>query len=276
VFELPEVVTLAAQINETLTGKAVQSGSLGNRPHKFVWYNRSHEEFARLTAGRRVGPAHGRGKLLFVALEPGYVLLFGECGGKMLYHPSEARTPDGYHLRLDFDDHSALTVTTAMWGAMELHEAGREQERPYISGMRPTPVEPGFTFDCFSALIDDPSVGGKYSAKGLLTRDQLIPGLGNGIAQDILWRARLAPRHPLAALDTDQRPALHAAIVGTIREAIALGGRNDEVDLFGNAGRYVRVMGRDAAGRPCPACGTIIRRIQYLGGACFFCPACQV
>jgi len=48
-FELPEFVTLTRQVNETLTGKTIRQGRLGNSPHKFVWYNRSHEAFERLT-----------------------------------------------------------------------------------------------------------------------------------------------------------------------------------------------------------------------------------
>ena len=43
-FELPEFITLARQINETLCGKTISGGSLGNSPHKFVWYNRSSDE----------------------------------------------------------------------------------------------------------------------------------------------------------------------------------------------------------------------------------------
>jgi formamidopyrimidine-DNA glycosylase len=44
-FELPEYTTLARQMNATLAGKTIQRGILGNSPHKFVWYNRTHEEF---------------------------------------------------------------------------------------------------------------------------------------------------------------------------------------------------------------------------------------
>jgi formamidopyrimidine-DNA glycosylase len=274
-FELPELVTLASQVNASLRGRTVRSGSLGNKPHKFVWYNRSPEEFARLTAGRRIGLAHARGRWLFIPLEPGYVLLLGECGGRMLFHPPDALLPDTFHLRLDFEDGSALTVTTAMWGAMELWEAGAEQDRQYIRDMRPTPVDPEFTVDYFTRLVDEVLRGEKRSVKGLLTQDQLIPGLGNAIAQDILFRARLHPRHPLAALDDDRRRALHEAIVTTVREAIDLGGRYDERDLFGNPGGYVRRMDAAAAGHPCPACGTTVEKIQYLGGACYLCPSCQ-
>ena len=31
-----------------------------------------------------------------------------------------------------------------------------------------------------------------------------------------------------------------------------------------------------AAGQPCPACGTVVEKIQYLCGACYFCPRCQM
>lgn len=275
-FELPEFVTLSRQFNDTLKGKRIRKGSLGNSPHKFVWYNRTHEEFERLTRDKTVGEAKARGKWLFVPLEPGYVLLFGECGGKVLFHPPGSKLPKKYHLHITFDDGSFLTAMTQMWGAMELYEAGAEQDRQYVKGMRTTPIEPEFTFGYFSNLVDDLVTEKKRSAKALLTQDQLIPGLGNAIAQDILFRARLDPRHPIDDLDTEQRRALYDAIVRTVAEVIEQGGRYDEFDLYGNHGGYVRIMDKEAVGRPCPGCEGVVEKIQYLGGACYFCPACQV
>ncbi len=274
-FELPEFVTLANQMNDTLTGKTIRSGYLGNSPHKFVWYNRSHEEFSELTRGKTIGAAHARGKWLFLPLDPGYVLLLGECGGKVLYRLPGSQVPKKYHLYLVFEDDSFLTAMTQMWGAMELYEQGAEQERQYVKGMRPTPIEPEFTLDYFSALINGLVAEKKQSAKGLLTQDQTIPGLGNSIAQDILFRARLHPRHPLDELDEDQRRRLYQAVLDTVQEVIDKGGRYDEVDLYDNPGRYVRIMDKNAAGGPCPDCTSTIQKIQYLGGACYFCPSCQ-
>ena len=72
---------------------------------------------------------------------------------------------------------------TQMWGAMELYESGQELERQYVKDMRPTPTEPEFTYAYFSALIDSLLAGEKRSVKGLLTQEQLIPGLGNAIAR---------------------------------------------------------------------------------------------
>jgi len=290
-FELPEVATLSRQMNDTLAGKTIAQGSLGNSPHKFVWYNRTPEEFEKLTRGKVVGPTRCRGRWLFIPLDPGYVLLFGECGGKVLYLPGPldrdlpglfgrdlapgSQLPAKYHLHLTFADGSALTAATQMWGAYELYEAGQEQDRQYVKGMRPTPTDPEFTLHYFSALVDSLLSGEKRSVKALLTQEQLIPGLGNAIAQDIMFRARLHPRHPIAELERDQRQALYSTIVHTVRKAIDQGGRYDEFDLYGRPGGYVRLMDSKAAGQPCPECGTTIEKIQYLGGACYLCPQCQ-
>ena len=275
-FELPEFTTLSKQINATLKGKTISKGQLGNSPHKFVWYNRKPEEFARLTEGKTVGETNVRGKWLFVPLEPGYILLMGECGGKLLYHACGAKLPEKYHLFITFEDGSALTGMTQMWGAYELHETGKEQERQYIKGMRTTPVDPEFSFEYFSTLVDELRQGEKRSVKSLLTQDQFIPGLGNAIAQDIMFNARLHPRHSLTDLTSSQCRDLYKAIADTTREVIEKGGRNDETDLFGKPGGYVRLMDSHTVGKPCPGCKGMVEKMQYLGGACYFCPQCQV
>lgn len=275
-FELPEFVTLTRQFNETLVGKRIDQARLDPKPHKFVWFNRTPEEFAELTRGKVVGKSSSRGKWLFTPLNPGLVLLLGECGGRVTFHPPGAPTLKNAHLSIIFDDASCLTATTQMWGAMEIYAKGEEKNRDLIRGMRPTPVDPEFTLEYFSALIDELAGAEKRSVKGLLTQDQLVPGLGNAIAQDILFRARLHPRHPIEELSKSQRRTLHRSITGTVNAVIRQGGRYDERDLFDQPGGYVRLMDKNAAGRPCPECGETIEKIQYLGGACYFCPRCQV
>jgi Formamidopyrimidine-DNA glycosylase len=123
-FEIPEYVTLARQMAESLSGKRIAKGTLGNSPHKFVWYNREPGEFASIVKGKTLGEAYCRGRWLFIPLQPGYVLVFGECGGKIVLHESESQLPKKYHLSLHFEDGSFLSATTQMWGAMELYEKG--------------------------------------------------------------------------------------------------------------------------------------------------------
>jgi formamidopyrimidine-DNA glycosylase len=228
-----------------------------------------------LTSGKTVGTVCAKGKWLFIPIEPDYMLLLGECGGKVLYHLPKSTPPKKYHLLIAFGDESSLSATTQMWGAMELYEKGEEQNRQYIKDMRPTPTESAFTFDYFCALLDSLIPEKKWSAKALLTEEQIIPGLGNAIAQDILFTARFHPKHPIADLKEEQRRALYDAIVNTVWEVIKRAGRYDEFDLYNERGGYVRLMDKNAVGRPCPECGGEIEKIQYLGGACYFCPNCQ-
>lgn len=274
-FELSEFVTLAKQINETLKGKIISKGILGNTPHKFVWYNRTHDEFEKITKGKKIGEARAKGKWLFIPLNPGYVLLIGEFGGKVLYHYPGSKVPKKYHLHITFEDNSFFTASTQMWGAIELYEKGKEQNRKYVKGMKITPIEAKFTYEYFCTLIDTLKEKGKKSVKELLTQDQTIPGLGNAITQDILFKANLHPKHQIDDLKKDQRQKLYNAIIKTVREVIKKGGQYDEYDLYNNRGKYIRIMDKNAVKNPCPQCGSKIEKIQYLGGACYFCPDCQ-
>lgn len=274
-FELPETLTLTRQMRESVAGRVVRTGLMGNSPHKFVWYNRTHDEFTEMTQGLEVGQAAARGRWMFLPLGSKRMLVFGECGGKLLFHPEGAARPAKYHLLLEFEDGSALSMTTQMWGAMELFEHGAENDRQYIRGMRTTPVEPGFTAEYLQELVDGLKASGRRSVKSLLTKDQLIPGLGNSIAQDIMFEAGLHPKRMIDVLAPRDLEGLHASITDTVATAAGRGGRNDEVDLYGKHGGYARIMYSRAAGRPCPRCGTTVERIQYLGGACYLCPVCQ-
>lgn len=274
-FEIPEYVTLARQMAESLSGKRIVNGTLGNSPHKFVWYNRKPDEFAAIVKGKTTGLAYCRGRWLFIPIQQGYMLVFGECGGRIRLHESESQLPKKYHLSLHFDDGSILSATTQMWGAMELYEEGKELQRQHIKGMRTTPIDQKFSLAYLSALIEECANEGSRSVKGLLTQDQLIPGLGNSIAQDIMFKAKLHPKQSISGLSKAQIKNLHEAIVKTVAEVIRQGGRNDETDLYGNRGKYKRIMDKKAAGRPCPECATIVEKMAYLGGACYYCPECQ-
>src|SRR5512136_314254 len=108
-FEIPEYVTIARQMTESISGKRIVDGSLGNSPHKLVWYNLKPAEFAAKVKGKAIGKAYTRGRWLFVPVEAGYVLVFGECGGKILLHQSASALPQKYHLSLQFEDDTALS-----------------------------------------------------------------------------------------------------------------------------------------------------------------------
>lgn len=119
---------------------------------------------------------------------------------------------------------------------------------------------------------------GRGMVKPYLLRQDRFAGIGNIIADEALWRARIHPRAPIAHLSLAQARDLHGAIVKTIGLMLDAGGttlRNwGRPD--GRAGRYQeerRAYGK--AGKPCPRCGVILQRIVVGGRGTTICPKCQ-
>jgi len=183
------------------------------------------------------------------------------------------------HLIWSFGDGSHMTYALQMWGAVRLVSAGQFDERPFDeAGIEP--LSPEFTIDRFNDMLDtypeknSKGIKGFLVATGYVTQNS-INGLGNAYVQDILFEAGINPRRKTPTLENNERNRLYNAIRHIIQQAITLGGRSEERDLFNRPGGYHRRMDSSAVGTPCPDCSTPVQKIQYLGGACYYCPNCQ-
>jgi len=146
---------------------------------------------------------------------------------------------------------------------------------PVWAKLRLTPISDEFTYERFEQLLEDYEEKDKKSIKYFMISGPGVLGIGNSYLQDILFRAKIHPKRLVADINDEECRGLHGAIRETMKKAIELGGRYDERDLYNNPGRYIRILDSKAKGNPCPACGTTIEKIQYLGGASYFCPGCQ-
>lgn len=278
-IEMPEAVTLAKQMNAALIGKTIQCFGHGELVHKFLWLNRPVEEYDSILAGKTVTGARSYGKSIYLDLGTENLLWFSEMGGRILYLPEQQtplpqKSPSKVHLRWDFTDGSALVLILQMWGAVRLLETNGLTQRPDAETGIP-PLSAAFTFEGFDELLEYYPEKSKQGIKGFLVTSKYVNGLGNGYLQDILFRAGIHPRRKIPAINEVERRQLYAAIQETMKQAIELGGRDDERDLFDQPGSYHRLMSNQVVGQPCPVCGTIIEKIAYLGGACYVCPQCQ-
>ena len=271
-IELPEILTIAKQMNSEIKGKRIKFGNCGNSPHKFAWYNREPEEYAKILAGKTVGAATGDGNWLSLPLDPGFSLLLGDMGGRILFHQNESTLPKKYQLMLNFEDETYLTVTIQMWGFIRLVEEAEVADRRKAL----TAISDEFTYDRFEQLIEDFEEKEKKSIKYFMISKSGISGIGNSYLQDILFKAKIHPKRLVADINNMESRGLYDAIRETIKEAIEQGGRYDERDLLNNPGGYVRILDSKAKGNPCLNCGTPIEKIQHLGGASYFCPDCQI
>ena len=162
-----------------------------------------------------------------------------------------------------------------MWGSLFCYPQGEKGsfEDYYRARERPSPLSDQFDRAYFATLFGDETA--KLSAKAFLATEQRIPGLGNGVLQDILWTARIHPRRKMAELSAEEIDGMFNAVVSVLRKMTAQGGRDTERDLFGYPGGYRTVLSRNTVGKPCPACGAMVKKEAYLGGSIYYCPGCQ-
>ena len=115
----------------------------------------------------------------------------------------------------------------------------------------------------------------KLSVKAFLATEQRIPGLGNGVLQDILFNAKLNPRRKIGELSDSEIVGLFLSVKNTLKEMTAMGGRDTEKDLFGSDGGYKTKASKFTVGAACPVCSREIVKESYMGGSVYYCPGCQ-
>ncbi|MEN6370322.1 MAG: DNA-formamidopyrimidine glycosylase family protein [Thermotogota bacterium] len=274
-FELPEVIHLARQLEGTVVGRTIVRVEVPAGRPKFLFLSPDTPAFERALAGRRIEEATSRGRWIFCSLDDGRTLLFGEFGGRLLFHPAGTPIPAKRHWIAEFDDGSHFSLAIQMWGFLGVLTQDEIVRHPYAGTLAFTPLDAGFTEAAFFERLDRHAAGQDKPIKAFLTHSPNVAGIGNGYLQDVLFRARLSPKRKVSSLSPEERAALYRALRQTLQEAANLGGRDTERDLFDEPGRYVPLLDGRAAGRPCPTCGTPIAKTQYLGGSCYVCPRCQ-
>jgi len=275
-IELPEALTIARQMNDVLSGKRIEAGIRGNSPHKFAFYNRPPEEYEAILRSKTMGAVAEHGSLILAALEPDYVLVLGGGGERILFHQSEETLPKKHQLLLHFQDDTYLTVTVQGWGHAQLFHQSEIAAHPYIGRKCVSPLSDAFTFEYFQGLFGELAEKDPRSIKFFVISKPGICGVGNGYLQDILFRAKIHPKRRSIDIAEREKPTLYEAIRGILKQAMELGGRDTEIDLYNRPGRYKRILDSRNVGQPCRECGAPIERIQYLGGASYFCPHCQI
>lgn len=274
--EAPEALLIAAQLDETMKGRTITTVLAGHSPHKFAWYYGDPADYEKNLVGKTVDGVRALGGM--VEMRAGDMTVLLAEGVNILYFAPGATLPKKHQLLIGFDDESALVVSVRMYGAlMAMPDGGAECSfSQYYNGARTKPqvMSGDFTRGYFDTLLGDPAMQNK-SAKAFLATEQRIPGLGNGVLQDILYNTRINPKTKLEKLTAQERDGIYPNIVSTLSEIYSHGGRNSETDIFGRNGQYIPFLSKDTVGRECPRCSDIIVKESYMGGSIYYCPTCQ-
>ena len=272
-LELPEARVVADQLARTVIGKPVAGVVAGQSPHRFAFFSGDPGEYDGALRGKEVVGAVAMGG--FVELRFGGTSLLLNDGANLRYHEPDAALPRRHQLLVAFEDGSALTVTVQMYAGLTCIPTSAFDNPYYLAATsKPSPLTDAFDREWFRGLLAPPEVQ-RLSLKAALATEQRIPGFGNGVLQDVLWRASVHPRRRVSTLDDAEVDALFSVVTGLLRVMAEQGGRDTEVDLFGTHGGYRTVMSKLRLSEPCPTCGGPKVKQAYLGGSVYYCPACQ-
>jgi formamidopyrimidine-DNA glycosylase len=272
-LEIPEACILAQQLNETVSGKRIIKVMANSTPHKMAFYYEDPQAYPDLLSGEQIDKAVAYGGL--VEIRAGKKIILMGDGVGLRYHEMGAQRPLKHQLLLEFNDGSALSAKVQMYGGIWCFPEGKFDNFYYkVAREKPSPLTEEFDRDYFERLIASPEAQ-KLSVKAFLATEQRIPGLGNGVLQDIVWQVKIHPKRKVRTLTQIEKDNLFAAVKKTLQLMAEKGGRDTEKDLFGRSGSYKTVMSKNHAGEPCPVCGTKIVKQAYMGGSIYFCFGCQ-
>jgi formamidopyrimidine-DNA glycosylase len=183
-------------------------------------------------------------------------------------------------IRLDLDTGQRLNfVDQRIFGSMAIDplvDAGHGQTVPsQVAHIARDPLDPLFDEALFRTRITKRNTG----VKRALLDQGLISGIGNIYADEALWRAKLHYETPTATLSTAKLKLLIGEVRAVMLQALAEGGTSfDEQykNVNGNSGYFERsLQAYGQQGTPCPRCGRLLVREQFMNRGSHFCPFCQ-
>ncbi len=149
---------------------------------------------------------------------------------------------------IDFADGGRLALR-------DKRRLGRALLAPDFSHVGPDAAEVGR--DAFRARVGR----GTAPIKARLLDQGVIAGVGNLLADETLWQARISPRRPAGELSVEELDRLRRALRAATRSAIRKGGVH--------TGAFIPHRER---GGTCPRCGATLERATVGGRTTFWCP----
>lgn len=298
--ELPEVETVRASLARDLIGKKIKTVSVTNG--RAVRRHKTAKEFRALVEGHSIKSVERLGKNLVLGLDNGshLVVHLGMSGQLLRAKTAKDLKPKHTHLVFTFAQGGELRyvdprtfgelyvsrppvegetpVEISKFARLSVGGEGlaRRKNVPELAHLGLDPFEDQVGWDRFAAVLRSRST----PLKAVLTDQDIIAGIGNIYADEILFASGLRFDRPAESLSTIEIRRLHRAITEVLTEAIKHGGStlDDEqfVDPDGKVGDYQqfhKVYNRE--GQACFQCRQIIRRDTVRGRSTFYCEKCQ-
>ena len=261
--ELAEVEFYRKRWNPGL-GQAVQRISL--HADKRVLRGIATDTLATHLTGRRLVESFTHGKQMLFRFEPGAWLgVHLGMTGELRVESANFAPGKHDHLVLHQARQSLVFADPRLFGRVLFH-AG-DTAPAWWASLPPGLLAPEFTVERVDGILKRRA---KAPIKAVLLMQPFFPGIGNWMADEILWRVRVAPQTPAGQLAGMKAAALHREIRWVAATALKTIGETyeDPPDswLFPHRWR---------AGGRCPRCNGGLGREEVGGRTTAWCPRCQ-
>jgi formamidopyrimidine-DNA glycosylase len=303
--ELPEVETVRAGLEETVTGAKVtrveilDARSLRRHPANVG-------DFVETLKGRTIQAAVRRGKFLWLPLnqkkiEPQLALIghLGMSGQILVRTPDHEEDPltriivhlkaqDGLKYQMRFVDQrifGSLAIDVmedtqdgnpgGFSGKEILNSTWLNKIPNQVSHISRDPLDPDFNVEAVLKLFKKKQSG----IKRVLLDQGVLSGIGNIYADESLWLAKIHYDQPANSISRTKAKELLAHVTQVLAKAVVAGGTSfDEQykNINGESGYFsISLNAYGLTGLPCKRCGRAIQRDNWMNRGSHFCPKCQ-
>jgi formamidopyrimidine-DNA glycosylase len=258
--ELPDVETSKRYLDATALHRTIRRTRV---PEPRVLRTLTPAQLGRRLKGHSFEAGHRHGKYLFVRLSAGggwLVLHFGMTG-RLEYSAGKRAPPDHTAVLFAFSDGGRLAYASVRkLGLVSVTDDPQAFVRR--QGLGPDALT--LDADRFRKLAQQR----QGSVKCWLMNQQVMAGIGNVYADEILFRAGLHPGTALDGLDGRRLASLFGALQQTLDMAIRAGAEPQQMP-------DPVLLRHRHDGAHCPRCGGTVRRIAVCGRSGYYCPRCQ-
>ena len=217
-------------------------------------------------AGQKLVASESAGKqMLFRFSKDLWLGLHLGMTGKLSVEPASHLPAKHDHLIL-FQKERALVFNDArQFGRVFIHHG--KDIPPWWSSIAPAVTSDAFTPAAMAEFLER---HGRLPIKAALLHQKGFPGIGNWMADEILWRAHLSPRRLAKELNRPHLSALYKEVRYVARVALEKIGKN-----FGDPPKGWLIHERWSAKGICPKHKTPLQRTTIGGRTTAWCPKCQ-
>ncbi|MDO8443751.1 MAG: DNA-formamidopyrimidine glycosylase [Candidatus Azambacteria bacterium] len=279
--ELPEVQTTVNDLNRKIKGLSI-TGIWTDWP-KYL-----KKGFAKEITGKKIIKIWRIGKNIIFDLSGGKIMLIHQkMTGHLLAGKWLIEKVNSYiHVVFFLSNGEKLALSDLRKFAKILAVDKKDfKNLEDIKNIGPDPSLPGFKFDEFKKLINKK----RGAIKKVLMAQNVISGIGNIYADEILFTAKIHPLARTEKLNAKKLKQIFNAIKKILKKAVKLRGTStyDYRDTAGKPGHYGEArLVYQRKGEKCPRlrqgfsgqankCDGIIKRIKVDGRSAHFCPICQ-